>query len=70
MTEPELATQIRGLFSGKNVEEHLEFRDIQGILDNDLFRAFEKKLEGSDWADDERERLREMTIRAFMEAGV
>jgi DNA repair exonuclease SbcCD nuclease subunit len=69
ITEKDLAAEIKKLLKGKNVESHIEFRDIQRIVDSDLFRSFEKKLEQSDCTDEEIVHLRDMTIRAFMEAG-
>jgi DNA repair exonuclease SbcCD nuclease subunit len=42
--------------------------DVGGIIGADLFRRFSAKLERSALADDERERARDMAIRAMMEA--
>jgi hypothetical protein len=46
MKEPQLVEKIKQIASGRTVEEHLEFKDIQSLLEDDLFKSFSKKLEG------------------------
>lgn len=48
-------------------EPVLEFRDIQTILEDDLFKEFLKKLNGKDYDDTMRKEMRYIAIRAMME---
>ncbi len=69
MSETELAKQIKEITKEKRVaEEHIEFKDIHTILEDDLFKSFMKKLEQTDYDEEKKTRLRDLTIRAMMEA--
>ncbi len=68
ISESELVRQIREITKRKSVEEHLEFRDIHTIFEDDLFKRFMKKLEQTDYDEEKRKQLRDLTIKAMMEA--
>ncbi len=66
--ENELMKQLRETTKGKSVEEHLEFRDIHTIFEDDLFKSFMKKLEQIDYDEEKKKQLRKVAIKAMMEA--
>jgi hypothetical protein len=66
--ESELVKQIREITKIKSVEEHLEFRDIHTILEDGLFKSFMKKLEQTDYDEEKKKQLRDLTIKAMTEA--
>ena len=71
ISESELAKQIKENIKGKSVkEDHLIFRDINKILEDDLFKSFMNKLEQTDYDEEKKKQLRELTIKAIMEATV
>ena len=68
MSETEIKNRIKEITGGKCVEAHYEFRDIQTILEDDLFKKFLDKLEQTDYEQEKRNRMREIAIKALMEA--
>jgi len=60
--------QIKEITKGKCVEEHLEFRDIHTIFEDDLFKSFIKKVEKSDYDEEKKKQVRNIAIRAMMGA--
>ena len=68
ISEPELVKQIKQIIKGKCMEEHLEFRDIHTILEDDLFKSFMEKLEQTDYAEKKKKQMRDVAIEAMMEA--
>jgi DNA repair exonuclease SbcCD nuclease subunit len=66
ISESELVKQIKEIAKEKTVEERLEFSDIHTILEDDLFKSFVKKLEQSNYDDEKKKQLQEVTIRAMM----
>ena len=68
MGESELVKQIREISKGRTVEEHIEFRDIHTILEDDLFKSFMQKLEQSNHDEEKKKQLRDATIKAMTEA--
>lgn len=68
ISESELVRQIREITKRKSVEEHLEFRDIHTIIEDDLFKSFMKKLEQRGYDEEKKKQLRDLTIKAMMEA--
>jgi exonuclease SbcD len=68
MTEEEFVKRARKICQGRCAEEHYEFRDIRMILEDDLFKEFSKKLEQAAYAEEKKEKMREMAIRAMMGA--
>jgi DNA repair exonuclease SbcCD nuclease subunit len=64
MTESEFLSLLREATKEVNiVEENFRFKDIQDILEDDLFKAFEEKL--SPYQEDERKVLSEIAIKAL-----
>jgi len=49
-------------------EDHYEFKDIRAILEDDLFKIFVEKLEGTDYEDQKQKKMRDVAIRAMVEA--
>lgn len=68
MTETELKNNITEIAGKKSEEISYEFSDIQEIIEDDLFKEFQKKLEKSDLDEKKKERLIEVTIKAMIEA--
>jgi DNA repair exonuclease SbcCD nuclease subunit len=68
ISESELVKQIREITKRKFVEEHLEFRDIHTILEDELFKNFMKKLKQTNYDEGKKKQLRDLTIRAMIEA--
>lgn len=68
MTEPELVSQIKKFTAGKCAEEYYEFRDIQTILENDLFKSFTAKLEQAGYGQDKAKQMWDIATKAMMEA--
>jgi exonuclease SbcD len=68
ITEEKLADQIREISGDRIIETQLDFRDIGTILEDDLFKEFNEKLNRLDYDDEEKGRIREMAIRAMMES--
>jgi len=66
--EQELVGAIKQVTKGKCVEEHFEFRDIHSILGDDLFKSFMDKLGRNDLDEATKKQLRDIAIRAMMEA--
>jgi DNA repair exonuclease SbcCD nuclease subunit len=69
-TEAWLVAAIKELIKGKQIEPHYEFRDVQKIVEDDLFKSFMRKLQQCGCPADQIRELRDITIRAFMEAGI
>jgi DNA repair exonuclease SbcCD nuclease subunit len=67
MRERDLVGQIKKIASEKSIEPHFEFRDIQVILEDDLFKRFMEKLEGTSYEPEKKKQMRDTTIKAFME---
>ncbi|HUU86844.1 MAG TPA: metallophosphoesterase [Candidatus Glassbacteria bacterium] len=68
ISESELVKQIKEITKGESVEEHLEFRDIHTIFEDDLFKSFIKKVEQSDYDEEKKKQMRNIAIRAMMGA--
>jgi exonuclease SbcD len=69
ISEPELAKQIKEITKGKAVKSlRLEFSDIHIVLEDDLFRNFMSKLEQYDCDEEKKKQLRDLAIRAMIEA--
>jgi exonuclease SbcD len=68
MTEEEFVKRAKKIIHGRCVEEQYEFRDIRMILEDDLFKEFLAKLEQAAYAEEKKVEMREMAIRAMMEA--
>lgn len=68
LTETELVGRIKEITKGKCIDVHYEFRDIQAILEDDIFKSFLEKLEESDFEEQKKEQMRNIAIKALMEA--
>lgn len=68
LTETELVGQIKEITKGKCIDVRYEFRDIKAILEDDIFKSFMEKLEESDFEEQRKEQMRNMAIKALMEA--
>lgn len=66
MKEPEFVEKIKQITNGRSVEEHLEFKDIQKLLEDDLFKSFMKKLELTDFNDERKKQMQDIAIKAMM----
>lgn len=67
MTEQELQKTIRDLAGERAESVQFEFRDIHEVLEDDLFKTFDSKLENSILHTSEKRKIRELTLRAMME---
>ncbi len=67
LSESELAEKIKELVEGRCAGEdlHMEFKDIQGIVEDDLFRRFLDKLKEGRFEQAVKPRMREIAIRAM-----
>jgi len=69
MSEEELGRRMSELAKARCAEEpHLEFRDISKILQDDLFKNFISKLEQRNYDKETNKQLRDLAIRAMVEA--
>jgi len=69
ISESELVKQIKEIIKEKPIEEcRLEFRDIHTIVEDDLFKRFIEKLGQRDYNEEKKKELRDVTIKAMMEA--
>jgi exonuclease SbcD len=67
MSEQELVEGIKKIARDQCVEPpHYEFRDIQLILEDDLFKGFLAKLEQAAYDADTKRQMREIAVRAMM----
>lgn len=67
LTEASFVKAVEEETKGK-CELHFEFKDIQSILENDLFKSYLEKLDRQDFPPEKRNQLRDLAIRAMMEA--
>jgi len=69
LTETELVSQIRKITKGKCIEDQqYEFQDIRAILEDDIFKNFLEKLSQAGYEEQETEQMRNIVIKAVMEA--
>ena len=68
MTETQFANEIKNVIEEKTVEKHLEFKDVGSILDDDLFKKFLFYLDNNEDNEDRKKRLRDLALKAMMEA--
>jgi exonuclease SbcD len=67
MTEASFVKAVEEATKGK-CELHFEFKDVESILENDLFKSYLEKLNQKDFPDEKKNQLRDLAIRAMMEA--
>lgn len=68
MSESDIVKRIKESTGGKCIEEHYEFKDIQTILEDDLFKSFMEKLERTDYEEEKKKQMRDIAIKAMIEA--
>jgi DNA repair exonuclease SbcCD nuclease subunit len=68
LKETELVSQIKEVTQEKCIGVHYEFKDIQTILEDDIFKSFIKRLEQVGYEKQRMEQMRNITIKALMEA--
>jgi len=67
MSESEIVREIKEIIQEKCVEERYEFKDIQTILEDDLFKKIMCKLGESDYEEAKKKSIQEIAIKAMME---
>jgi len=70
ITEEELVNRIKEIGVGRYVADSYNFRDISRIVEDDLFVSCMHKLEKAGHDVEKTKQLREVTIRAMMQAGL
>ncbi len=70
MSESELIQRIKRIAATCCVEELYEFRDIRTVLEDGLFKSFCAKLERTNYDEKKKGDMRDMVIRAMMEARI
>jgi exonuclease SbcD len=68
--ETKLTEELQRLVRGKPVVFTPLYRDIQTILDDDLFTMFLEKLNGGNFDEDRKARLYKAALQAMMQAGI
>jgi len=68
LTETELVNQIKEIGKEKRIEVYCKFRDIRTILEDDIFKMFIKKLKESNFEEQKKKHMRNIAIKALMEA--
>ena len=68
VSESEIVSQIKEVIDEKCIEERYEFKDIQTILEDDLFKKFIGKLRESDYQEEKKKSIQEIAIKSMMEA--
>lgn len=67
MTEQDLQSAIQKLVGDRAESWQLEFQDIHEVLADDLYKTFNLKLGNLKLDSSEKEKIRELTLRAMME---
>ncbi len=66
ISESEMAAEIRARVGDRFADEPaMEFFDVQHILEDDLFKQFNDRLDQADYPQDKKEQVKQMVIRAF-----
>ena len=68
MNEEELVQGARKIVGKRCVQERYEFQDIRTILEDDLFKGFVAKLKQADYEEEKKEYMRQIALRAMMDA--
>jgi len=68
ISESELKERIEEITKDRCVEEHPQFQDIHTILEDDLFKSFMDKLEQTGYQEEKKKQMRDIAIKAMMEA--
>lgn len=67
ISESEMVSQIKEIIHEKCIEEQYEFKDIQTILEDDLFKKFRGKLGESNYDEEKKKSIQEIAIKSMME---
>ena len=67
MTEDSFAKAVQEETKNK-CETHFEFKDVESILENDLFKSYLEKLDKRGFTDERKVQLRNLAIKAMMES--
>ncbi|MDY6826125.1 MAG: DNA repair exonuclease [Bacillota bacterium] len=66
LSEEQLATSIREMLDKRGAEAtEFNFSDVRHVLEDDLFQRFNNILAKKDYSPEQKQKIREMTIRAF-----
>ena len=68
MTEQDIVSQAREIMGDRCADDHYRFKDISGILEDDLFKNFANKITEADYDEEEKSVLEEIAIKAMMKA--
>ncbi|UCH70612.1 MAG: DNA repair exonuclease, partial [Candidatus Bathyarchaeota archaeon] len=68
LKEEELMEKVRQVTTGRNVQLVAEFRDIQAILEDDLFQSFIGRLESADFEERTKRQMRDIAIKGMIKA--
>ncbi len=67
MKEKELVNHLKDFTNDKFIDKIFEVRDIQRILEDDLFKSFLKKLHEKNYPPEKEKEIMNLTIKAMME---
>ena len=69
MDESELVEEIKKIALNRCAElDRFEFKDIQVILEDELFKKFSRKLEQTNYDDKRKSQMRDIAIKAMSES--
>jgi DNA repair exonuclease SbcCD nuclease subunit len=68
LKETDFVDSVKKITGGRCAEEQFEFQDISSILNDDLFKSFERKLTKSNLEEVQKTQLRKLARKAMMEA--
>lgn len=68
LTETELINQMKETAAGKCTDVRYEVKDVQIILEDDIFKSFMERLEQAGYEEQKTEQMRNIAIKAMMEA--
>lgn len=66
MDEVELLDKINKVVAERCIDKNYEFKDVSVIIEDDLFKNFIKKLEKTDYEENKKQQMRDLTIKAMM----
>jgi exonuclease SbcD len=66
MDESQIVKRINEITEEKCVDRHYEFKDIQIVLEDDLYKNFMNKLEQTDYEEEKKRYIQDMAIKAMV----
>ena len=69
-TEKEVIEELQGMAEGVCEHTDYSFMDVSRIVEDDLFQRFMSKVDSRGYEEDEREEMRDLVMRAMMEATI